>query len=547
MKHKKKHGFSLIEVLVVVTVIGILSTIGFNTFTGSKAKARDVARKNHLVNIAVALELYLQKNGGYIDNTPGAEGACGGPDTAKLYTDLTSYMNSGSVPQDPLTNSNYCYISVNNGRSFRLFSKLERCSSDSSRISGINCATAAYNFSVTSPDLTIAAAGATPTPSPTAVPTSVATAVPTPVPTAIAARKVFISSKTVKGDVTISGADALCASSGVNGGMGNNFKAWISSPTSNPTNRFNTFAGAYRLSNGTLIANSWADLIDGSIQNHIKINEFGETLGFNLVWTGTSSNGTTYPGISANKNCNGWTTTTGRGTIGVMSTDDNNLLTNGQWSLSPYGEYPCIQEYRLYCFEQGNIAPPTPTPTPVPTPTPTTLAYDWRTQYSNTQGPIWYHKALDNGSLVNMTWGYNSYRASYQNATPYWYYPGGYSIMAPGTVNANNSLLYMLIYWVAPQRGSARALITHKGWAWNGSSCGDGSQIGLVFHSSVNTASGGTTLQTISIPNQDTSTKTIDKTQQVETGQALMYYMWSLGNPCNDDANLDFTVTLTPN
>ena len=145
-----------------------------------------------------------------------------------------------------------------------------------------------------------------------------------------------------------------------------------------------------------------------------------------------------------------------------------------------------------------------------------------------------------------MTWGYNGWRAGYQNGAPYWHQPNTYSIVYPGDLTANWGDLYVLIYWKAPQRGSARTIITHKNWAWNDSQCGDGSVIALVHQPNENTFS-GTTLQQIGIGNLDTSLKTIDQTRQVNAGEALMYYMYGNNTPCNDDANVTFTVTLTPN
>lgn len=163
----KNNGFSLIELLVVVTVIGILTSLGISSFKGAQAKARDSIRQTDLKNLATALEVYYQKNGSYIDGTAGVDGDCSSADTAKFYSDIAPYMVNNSVPKDPQTGNFYCYVSIGNiASSYRLFARLEDCSS-LNNIPGTNCQTAAYNFSVASPDLGIASA---PTPAPTPAP-----------------------------------------------------------------------------------------------------------------------------------------------------------------------------------------------------------------------------------------------------------------------------------------------------------------------------------------------------------------------------------------
>lgn len=57
LKHKSK-GFTIVELLIVIVVIGILATLVIVTFTGIKEKARDSKRKNDINAIAAALETY---------------------------------------------------------------------------------------------------------------------------------------------------------------------------------------------------------------------------------------------------------------------------------------------------------------------------------------------------------------------------------------------------------------------------------------------------------------------------------------------------------
>lgn len=145
----KKNGFTLVELLVAIGIIAILSTIGLTVFSSTQSKARDSVRKNDLNTLATVLEVYLQKNGRYIKNSPDCQTD---PDTSTFYANIKNYISDQIVPEDPKTNQAYCYISED-GDSFRLFAKLENCS-DPNIIPQRNCEEANYNYSLVSDDIT---------------------------------------------------------------------------------------------------------------------------------------------------------------------------------------------------------------------------------------------------------------------------------------------------------------------------------------------------------------------------------------------------------
>ncbi len=176
----KQKGFTLIELLVVISIIAILSTIGIAIYQGVQAKARDSIRKNDLIKLGAALEIYAQQNNGsYIppaDPNVNAYADCARGDIRNLYTTL----GVDSVPKDP-NGTDYCYIAVDGGKSYRLFAKLENCSGSAGNL----CSSTEFNYSITSPDLNIAAAPPTsgyfdvvPTPASTSSPTPTSTSSP---------------------------------------------------------------------------------------------------------------------------------------------------------------------------------------------------------------------------------------------------------------------------------------------------------------------------------------------------------------------------------
>jgi len=67
----------LIEVLVVITIIGILAIMILTNFGPSREKARDVQRKTGLNQIKTSLALYYNVWNGYPDGSGGRIVGCG--------------------------------------------------------------------------------------------------------------------------------------------------------------------------------------------------------------------------------------------------------------------------------------------------------------------------------------------------------------------------------------------------------------------------------------------------------------------------------------
>ena len=88
-------GFTLVELLVVIAVIGLLSTIAFVSLNRSRAKARDAKRISDIRQLQGAFELY------YSDQViPGYPGTPGGVPRVLDSTVLgASYI--AAIPQAP--------------------------------------------------------------------------------------------------------------------------------------------------------------------------------------------------------------------------------------------------------------------------------------------------------------------------------------------------------------------------------------------------------------------------------------------------------------
>lgn len=62
---RKQSGFTIVELLIVIVVIGILAAIVITTFTGVQKKGRDADRKSDVNAIYSQVEVYFAENAKY--------------------------------------------------------------------------------------------------------------------------------------------------------------------------------------------------------------------------------------------------------------------------------------------------------------------------------------------------------------------------------------------------------------------------------------------------------------------------------------------------
>jgi type II secretion system protein G len=92
-------GFTLIEMLVVIAIIGILATIVTASLTTSKAKGRDARRITDIKTVQAALETYYNDNMMYPKNIYTNCSSCAAPNNGLAPNYLAA------VPTDPLYNT----------------------------------------------------------------------------------------------------------------------------------------------------------------------------------------------------------------------------------------------------------------------------------------------------------------------------------------------------------------------------------------------------------------------------------------------------------
>jgi len=65
MQLNRKEGFSLVELMIVVLVIGILAAIAIPSYLGIQKKSARSEAKSNLLAISLALESYMAENNDY--------------------------------------------------------------------------------------------------------------------------------------------------------------------------------------------------------------------------------------------------------------------------------------------------------------------------------------------------------------------------------------------------------------------------------------------------------------------------------------------------
>ena len=125
---KQNKGFTLIELIIVILIISILTTISFVAFQNNMVDSRDATRKADMTNLKVALKSSMKKTWFY-------------PDPAGNLINITNswtvYVNQWildssisidnlqEIPKDPKNEQFYLYSTTTNKQEFEVWMALE--------------------------------------------------------------------------------------------------------------------------------------------------------------------------------------------------------------------------------------------------------------------------------------------------------------------------------------------------------------------------------------------------------------------------------------
>lgn len=127
----KNKAFTLIEILVVATIIGLLAAGAAVSYSQFSKQSRDAKRKADLENIRMALEQYRSTNDTYPLSLTFGTGS---------LVDGASNIYMSKIPQDPKSPTQVYYY-TSTGIDYTLASQLETTSSCASAPGSPNCGT----------------------------------------------------------------------------------------------------------------------------------------------------------------------------------------------------------------------------------------------------------------------------------------------------------------------------------------------------------------------------------------------------------------------
>lgn len=153
---KQKKGFTLIEMLVVMAILGLLAVVGLASFQTTQMKGRDATRKNDLNQLQKSLEMYNNDKNHYplTADFPASGGEWKDATSNELYIK--------EVPADPKY-GDYYYVS-GDGQSYKIYARLENtkdpavpkdADGDPVAYPGTDCDGELCNYGVSSSNVTL--------------------------------------------------------------------------------------------------------------------------------------------------------------------------------------------------------------------------------------------------------------------------------------------------------------------------------------------------------------------------------------------------------
>jgi general secretion pathway protein G len=116
MFKKNHHGFTLVELLVSMTIVAILTSLALVSIEGARKASRDSKRKTDLEQIRSALEICRADSGSYPAGTliSAQNITCGTPPITYI-----------TIPNDPISTSYRYVYTRSTSSSYRLCARLE--------------------------------------------------------------------------------------------------------------------------------------------------------------------------------------------------------------------------------------------------------------------------------------------------------------------------------------------------------------------------------------------------------------------------------------
>lgn len=107
MKRRASAGFTLVEIMVVVVIIGVLAVLIVPRVVGRSDDARVAAAKHDVTTLMQSLKLYRLDNGRFPSTEQGLQALVAKPQSAPVPPNWRAYLDR--LPKDPWGNT-YQYL-----------------------------------------------------------------------------------------------------------------------------------------------------------------------------------------------------------------------------------------------------------------------------------------------------------------------------------------------------------------------------------------------------------------------------------------------------
>lgn len=108
--NNSEKGFTLIEIMVVIIILGILASFVALNLTGQTEEARRTQARVQMETFKTALKLYKLDNGSYPSTEQGLQALVAPPEVGKLPRKWREGGYIDKIPKDPWGNE-YVYLS----------------------------------------------------------------------------------------------------------------------------------------------------------------------------------------------------------------------------------------------------------------------------------------------------------------------------------------------------------------------------------------------------------------------------------------------------
>ncbi len=117
---KRQDGFTLIEIMVVILILGLLATLVVQSLRGATDKAKRTKAMADIAELKTALDRYYIDNGSYPTTEQGLQALVTPPSQGSNSAQATNYEEGGYIRRIPLDPWSNPYVYQSDGNTYTL-------------------------------------------------------------------------------------------------------------------------------------------------------------------------------------------------------------------------------------------------------------------------------------------------------------------------------------------------------------------------------------------------------------------------------------------